>query len=85
MWQRHQNQKSSSFSQEESYGYREKLIYQISQKRIYSKDISDDLNKQQIKLKRTERYNTILVWAILKKYTNKLNRKDHLEVRFRDI
>ena len=75
----------SQFSQEENYDYREKLMYQMSQKGISNKDISDYLNKQQIKPKRTERYTTKLVWAILQKYTNKLNRKDHLEVQFRNI
>ena len=75
----------SQFSQEENYDYREKLMYQMSQKGISNKDISDYLNKQQIKPKRTERYTTKLVWAILQKYTNKLNRKDHLEVEFKNI
>ena len=60
-------------------------MYQMSQIGISNKDISDYLNKQQIKPKRTERYTTKLVWAILQKYTNKLNRKDHLEVEFRNI
>ena len=60
-------------------------MYQISQKGISNKDISDYLNKQRIKPKRTERYTTKLVWAILQKYTNKLNRKDHLEVEFKKI
>ena len=60
-------------------------MYQMSQKGISNKDISDYLNKQQIKSKRTERYTTKLVWAILQKYTNKLNRKDHLEVEFKKI
>ena len=75
----------SQFSQEENYDYREKLMYQMSQKGISNKDISDYLNRQQIKPKRTERYTTRLVWAILQKYTNKLNRKDHLEVQFKNI
>ena len=75
----------SQFSQEENYDYREKLMYQMSQKRISNKDISDYLNKQNIKPKRTARYTTKLVWAILQKYTNKLNRKDHLEVEFKNI
>ena len=75
----------SQFSQEENYDYREKLMYQMSQKGISNKDISDYLNEQQIKPKRTERYTTKLVWAILQKYTNKLNRKDHLEVKLRNI
>ena len=57
----------------------------MSQKKISNKDISDYLNKQNIKPKRTARYNTKLVWAILQKYTNKLNRKDHLEVKLRNI
>ena len=60
-------------------------MYQMSQKRISNKDISEYLNKQNIKPKRTERYTTKLVWAILQKYTNKLNRKDHLEVEFKNI
>ena len=60
-------------------------MYQMSQKGISNKDISDYLNKQKIKPKRTERYTTKLVWAILQKYTNKLNRKDHLEVEFKNI
>ena len=75
----------SQFSQEENYDYREQLMYQMSQKRISNKDISEHLNKQNIKPKRTERYTTKLVWAILKKYANKLNRKDHLEVEFKNI
>ena len=75
----------SQFSQEENYDYREKLMYQMSQKGISNKDISDYLNKQRIKPKRTERYSTKLVWAILQKYTKKLNRKDHLEVEFKNI
>ena len=75
----------SQFAQEENYDYREKLMYQMSQKGISNKDISDYPDKQQIKPKRTERYTTKLVWAILQKYTNKLNQKDHLEVKFRNI
>ena len=75
----------SQFSQKEKYDYREKLIYTMSQKGISKKDISDYLNKQQIKPKRTERYTTKLVWAILQKYTKKLNRKHHLELEFRNI
>ena len=75
----------SQFLQEENYDYREKLMYQMSQKGISNKDIFNFLNKQQIKPKRTERYTTKLVWAILQKYTNKLNRKDHLEVEFKNI
>ena len=58
-------------------------MYQMSQKRISNKDISDYLNKQRIKPKRTERNTTKLVWSILQKYTNKLNRKDHLEEEFK--
>ena len=53
------------FSQEENYDYKEKLMYQMSQKGTSKEDISDYLNKQQIKPKRTERYTTKLVWAIL--------------------
>ena len=60
-------------------------MYQMSQKGISNKDISDYLDKQKIKPKRTERYSTKLVWAILQKYTNKLNRKDHLETKFKNI
>ena len=75
----------SQFSQEENYDYREKLMYQMIQKGISNKDIPDYLNKQRIKPKRTERYTTKLVWAIFQKYTNKLNRKDHLEVEFKNI
>ena len=58
-------------------------MHQMSQKGISNKDISDYLNQKQIKPKRTERYTTKLVWAILQEYTNKLNRKDHLEVEFK--
>ena len=50
-------------------------MYQMSQKGISNKDISDYLNKQQIKPKRTERYTTKLVWAILQKYTNNLPKR----------
>ena len=75
----------SQFSQEENYDNREKLMYQMSQKVISNKDISDYLNKQRDKPKRAERYSTKLVWAILQKYTKKLNRKDHLEVEFKNI
>ena len=60
-------------------------MYQMSQKKISNKDISDYLNKQNIKPKRTARYNTKLILPILQKYTNKLNRKDHLEVEFKNI
>ena len=60
-------------------------MYQMSQKGISNKDISDYLNKQRIKQKRTELYTTKLVWAILQKYTNKLNRKDHLEGVLKNI
>ena len=60
-------------------------MYQLSQKEISYKDSADYLNKQLIKPKRTERYTTKLVWAILQKYTNKLNRKDYLEVEFKNI
>ena len=60
-------------------------MHQMIQKGISNKDISDYLNKQRIKPKRTERYTKKLVWAILQKYTNKLNRKDHLEVAFKNI
>ena len=60
-------------------------MYQMSQKGISNKDISDYLNKQKIKPKRTERYTSKLVWATLQKYTKKLNQKDHLEVEFKNI
>ncbi|MBH74086.1 MAG: hypothetical protein CMM57_10640 [Rhodospirillaceae bacterium] len=60
-------------------------MYRMSQKGISNKDIPDYLNERQIKPKRTERYTTKLVWAILQKYTKKLNRKDRLEVEFRNI
>ena len=57
----------------------------MSQRGISNKDVSDYLNIQQIKPKLTERHTTKLVWAILQKYTKKLNRKDHLEAELRDI
>ena len=64
----------SQFSQEENYDYREKLMYQISQKGISNKDISDYQNKQQI-TKRGERHTTRLVWVIIQKYKNKQTEK----------
>ena len=60
-------------------------MYHLSQKETSNKDSADYLNKKRIKPKRTKRYTTKLVWAILQKYTNKLNRKDHLEVEFKNI
>ncbi len=57
----------------------------MSQKGISNKDISDYLNNQQIIPKLTERYAAKLVWAILRKYAKKLNRKDHLEVELGNI
>ena len=56
----------------------------MSQKGISNKDISDYLNKQKMKPKRTERYTTN-PWEILQKYTKKLNPKDHCEVEFVNI
>ena len=72
-------------SQEENYDQEERLMYQMSQNGISSQDISDYLKKQRIKSKRTERYTTKLVWVILQKYTKNLNRKDHVDVKIRNI
>jgi len=60
-------------------------MYQMSQGGISNKDISDYLNEHKILPKRTEKYTTKLVWSILKKYRLKLERKEHVEVRYENI
>ena len=74
----------SQFSQEENYDYREKLMYQMSQKGISNKDISDYLNKKKSNLNALSDTPQNL-WKILQKHTKKLNPKDHLEVEFVNI
>ena len=60
-------------------------MYQMSQEGISNRDISDYLNENQIKPKRTKQYTAQLVWSILQKYTNKLMRKNHQEVEYKNI
>ena len=75
----------SQFSYEDDYDFSEKLMYPMSQDGISNKDISDYMNEHKIQPKRTEKYTTKLVWSILKKYRLKLERQEHVEVRYENI
>ena len=63
------------------YDYREKLIYKLSKGGMTNRKIVDYLENKGIRPKRTSSFSTKLVWSILKKYKNKMQRKIDFSIR----
>lgn len=63
------------------YDYREKLIYRLSQAGMTNRQIVDYLKNKGIRPKRTSSFSTKLVWSILQKYKNKMQRKIDLSIK----
>ena len=70
---------------DKDYSYREDLIFKMSEEGYNNKEIADSLNERQITPKRTDKYNAKLIWSILQKYRNRIQRQTHAEIELKNI